>query len=74
MNQNQSRFDSSQKLEHDTQYHQGNGEREFASAEEMLRYDIEHTVPPPELAQRVNESIAREPKPAGTWWKKLFSR
>lgn len=73
MNQNQSRFDSSQKLEHDTQY-QGKGEREFATVEEMLRHDIEQTVPPPELAQRVNESIAREPKPAGIWWKKLFSR
>ena len=48
--------------------------REFGSVEELLRHDAANTVPPAGLAARVNASVAVEPKPAGSWWKKLFSR
>lgn len=48
--------------------------REFASAEEMLRHDAEGTGPPKALAHRVAESIAREPRPARSWWQRWFSR
>ena len=45
---------------------------EFASVEEMLRYDAAHTVPPPGVAQRLQESLAKEaPRP---WWRRWFSR
>jgi hypothetical protein len=48
--------------------------REFASVEEMLRDDAAQTGPPPRLAHRVAESIAKEPKPERSWWQRLFSR
>ena len=48
--------------------------REFASVEEMLRDDAAQTSPPPRLAHRVAESIAKEPKPGRSWWQRLFSR
>ncbi|MBI2947609.1 MAG: hypothetical protein HYY23_08175 [Verrucomicrobia bacterium] len=47
---------------------------EFAAAEEMIRHDAAHTPVPPQIAERLNESLAREPKPAVSWWRRLFSR
>lgn len=47
---------------------------EFESAEKMIRHDAEHTEAPPQIAARLNESIAHEPKPAVSWWRRLFSR
>jgi hypothetical protein len=47
---------------------------EFASAEEMIRHDADQTTLPPQIAERLNESIAREPQPAVSWWHRLFSR
>ena len=44
------------------------------SVEEMLRDDAAQTSPPPRLAHRVAESIAKEPKPERSWWQRLFSR
>ena len=46
----------------------------FSSVEEMLREDAAANGPPPALAHRVAESIAREPKPARSWWQRIFSR
>ncbi len=48
--------------------------RVFSSVEEMLREDAATNPPPPALAHRVAESIAREPKPARSWWQRIFSR
>jgi hypothetical protein len=48
--------------------------RVFSSVEEMLREDAAATPPPPALAHRVAESIAREPKTARSWWQRIFSR
>lgn len=48
--------------------------REFASPEELLREDASQTIPPRALAHRVAESIAKEPKPARSWWQRWFSR
>lgn len=45
----------------------------FASAEEMLRYDAEHTPVPPVIAERLKESLEREPAPPRSWWQRLFS-
>jgi transcription initiation factor TFIID subunit TAF12 len=46
--------------------------REFASAEEMLRYDAEHTVVPPEIALRLEKSIGNLPGPKTGWWRRLL--
>jgi hypothetical protein len=48
--------------------------RTFSSVEEMLREDAATNGPPPALAHRVADSIAREPKPARSWWQRIFSR
>jgi hypothetical protein len=47
---------------------------EFTSVEDMLRYDAAHTAPPAAVAERLADSIAREPRPARSWWRRLFRR
>jgi hypothetical protein len=47
---------------------------EFAAAEEALRHDAAQTELPPAIAERLRDSIAREPKPAASWWKRLLGR
>jgi len=44
--------------------------REFASVEEMLRYDAAHTTVPPEIARRLQKSAGDLPKPKASWWKR----
>jgi hypothetical protein len=46
--------------------------REFANAEEMLRYDAAHTTVPPGIAQRLQKSTGGAPGPKTSWWKRLF--
>jgi hypothetical protein len=46
---------------------------EFATVEELLRHDSEQNAVPIEVAERLNRSIAAEPKPARSWFKKLFN-
>ena len=46
--------------------------REFANAEEMLRYDAAHTTVPPGIAQRLQKSTHDLPGPRTSWWKRLF--
>ena len=47
--------------------------REFANAEEMLRYDAAHTPVPPVIAQRLQKSTGELPQqPKAAWWKRLF--
>jgi hypothetical protein len=50
-----------------------NAAHEFSSVEEALRRDAAQMDPPPQLAHRVAESIAREPRPGRSWWRRLFS-
>ena len=45
---------------------------EFASAEEMLRYDAANTAVPPEIARRLRKSTADVPAPKMSWWKRWF--
>ena len=44
--------------------------REFATAEEALRYDAAHTTVPPEIAQRLQKSTSDLPGPKTAWWKR----
>jgi hypothetical protein len=46
--------------------------REFANADELLRYDAAHTPVPPEIAQRLQKSTGNLPGPKPAWWKRLF--
>ena len=51
---------------------QSQSAREFASAEELLRYDAAHTTVPPDIARRLQKSAGDLPAPKTTWWKRLF--
>lgn len=45
--------------------------REFASTDELLRHDAAQTEVPPAIAQRLTQSLQREPKPGRSWWRRL---
>jgi hypothetical protein len=46
--------------------------REFASVEELLRFDESQVKPPPAIAERLKESLEKEP--AQPWWRRIFRR
>ena len=46
-------------------------EVEFATPEDAIRQDISQNPPPPEIAERLNESLAAEPKRGSSFWEKL---
>lgn len=46
--------------------------QEFASAEELIRYDADQHAVPPEIAERLARSIQDLPKPAPSWWRRLL--
>jgi hypothetical protein len=43
----------------------------FANSDEALRHDREANPPPPEIAERLNKSLANEPKPGTSFWTRL---
>jgi hypothetical protein len=45
---------------------------EFATVDELLRFDSDQNPVPPEVAERLNHSIAAEPKRERSWFKRLF--
>ena len=51
---------------------QSQSAREFASAEELLRYDAAHTTVPPGIAQRLQKSVGPATPPPRSWWRNLF--
>jgi hypothetical protein len=46
--------------------------REFASAEEMLRFDASKITVPPEIAQRLQQSACHLPPPRTGWLRRIF--
>jgi hypothetical protein len=51
-----------------------NATQEFGSVEDLLRYDAGQTPAPATLAERLQKSSADFPKPARSWWQRLFQR
>jgi hypothetical protein len=49
-------------------------ERHFATPEDAIRQDLVQTNPPAQIAERLNESIAAEPKRGTSFWTKLGFR
>jgi len=63
-----------QNVEHDARQEtrQQSGQ-EFATADELLRFDAAQTAVPPHLAERLKESIANAgPPPRRSWWHRLL--
>jgi hypothetical protein len=46
--------------------------KEFATVDDLLRYDSEQNPVPGEVAERLGKSLEAEPKPEQPWYKKLF--
>jgi hypothetical protein len=71
----QNKFNSEQQQEHvSEQQSVQNTAQEFASVEELLRYDAARTSAPAGIAERLQKSSADFPKPARSWWQRLFQR
>ncbi len=68
----QSKFSKSEQQHAAEQHTQKPAPREFASVEEMLRYDAAQTPAPPAIAQRLQKSTAESPQPRHGWWKRFF--
>jgi hypothetical protein len=49
------------------------GPLEFASVEKMLRHDADHTVVPPRVAVRLQESLGPAASSA-PWWKRWMGK
>jgi hypothetical protein len=47
-------------------------QKEFATAEEMLRHDAAHTPVPPAIAERLEQSLAQLRPPARSWWRRIL--
>ena len=45
---------------------------EFATVDDLLRFDSEQNPVPPEVSDRLGRSLEAEPKPEKPWYKKLF--
>jgi hypothetical protein len=46
--------------------------REFATAEELLRYDAAQIATPPSVGMRLAQSAAGLNPPKRSWWQRLF--
>src|SRR5438046_7742280 len=69
----QNRFDSSEEQQHQSgSQTRGQAAREFATAEELLRYDAAHTPVPAGMAKRLAQSAINMPAPPRSWWRRLF--
>lgn len=64
--QNEEELNSSQKQEQET------AGMEFNTVEDLLRHDSDQNPVPADVAERLNRSIAAEPKPQRSWINKLF--
>jgi hypothetical protein len=64
----------SQKQEHVAeQQTQSSAAKEFASSDELLRFDAVQTIVPPEIARRLQKSAAEIRPPASrSWWKNVL--
>ena len=47
--------------------------KEFTTTEELLRHDAAQIEVPRAVAERLNESLASEPKPGKSWWQRFVS-
>ena len=73
-------FSKLQQKEHQQDIHQAasqmksgsDQERQFETVEELLRFDSEQNPVPGGVAEKLNESLAKEPPPPQSWWQKLF--
>jgi len=66
------RQEEQQISETQSQSQAGKTAREFASPEEMLRFDAKQTIVPPGVAERLGRSLQDEPCAPRSWWQRIF--
>jgi hypothetical protein len=76
MNPQKSQLQQQQKQEAEANQvlQQGQTAREFTAPEEMLRADAAEVTVPRSVTERLNQSLANEPRARQPWWRKLFNR
>ena len=74
MNPEQSRLRQEEKTENAQANISGAAQeaQEFATVDDLLRHDAAQHPVPPEVAERLNQSLAAEPAPQPSWFKRLF--
>ncbi len=75
MKKNVSKLDSAeQQITEQRQESQNLIPREFASPEDMLRFDAAQVTPPPSIIDRLRETVAAELPAKRSWWRRWFFR
>jgi hypothetical protein len=72
--QQKKKFDSQQEQELANFQTTQNSVQEFSTVEELLRHDAKQTSAPGSIADRLQKSSAGFPKPARSWWQRLFGQ
>jgi hypothetical protein len=49
-------------------------DHEFASVEELLRFDVKQTTIPSEVVRRLNRSLQKEPAVPRPWWRQWLGK
>jgi hypothetical protein len=69
------RQEQKQEIEHQQQKQEEiSSAQDFKSVEEMLQADAAQTDVPGRIAEKLNRSIAQEPAPGKSWWRRLFGK
>lgn len=74
LNVKQEHFQAQLQAEGQEQVVRGNIQQEFQSIEEMLRADARQVIPPDGIARRLKQTLAAEPRPARSWWQRLWKK
>jgi hypothetical protein len=73
MNPERSKLRYDQQIEHDHAVAEESSQAlEFSTVDDLLRHDNEQNPVPEEVGERLNRSIAEEPKPVKPWYRNLF--
>ena len=74
MSAEQSRLRQEQRTEQTSAEVQNSAQegKEFATVEELLRYDSEQNPVPPAVAERLGRSLENEPKQEKPWYRRMF--
>jgi len=70
----QNEFNPEQQHQLPSELHAAQTAQEFASAEDLLRFDTAQVNVPPGIAERLQKSSADLPRPGRSWWKRLFGK
>lgn len=66
------KFKSQERQQHISETQSQTTVKEFATVDEMLRFDAKQTVVPPEIARRLDQSLQNEPCRPRSWWRRLL--